>query len=659
MKSIPYPEGQKPLITFGINNDGKSDVNNIGFLSDLGNIGGDTSEDFLLRGGLNAPLRAAEDVVRLSRYFFNLKKPNGLLFIAKQNLLSRVSVKTEASRGPLNNGAYTPLKTLAQIGGGFLGAHFEKQGIIRGLRNYEDVIKSQTKEDLEETNRLATLTKLIFSKEEDSKNNFNSIKGYNLNVGNSIIQYGGGPRSILGVGKTKIKFADQRTGIHSPTYKNNFRGGSPHPLAYNFDKIFKGDRGNFTLSTIYSNLTNTLIETLLGVDHSTYNGKSNLQNDSNNVYQSGSFKTNKKSLSNWKNRYQTWDQEDLISQSPNPSGNTKEDFRKILNPTIYPNKKFLSISPDYAGKDAKNIETRVNLGDPGKRGDVSNYMKGKREMNGLNKRGPLDKITFLPLYRSEGVTSDFKAKNDLVKFRIGVIDPTSIGAKTKTYIHFRAFINKFSDSYKATWKGQKYMGRAEEFYKYDGFGRDISIDFTVAAQSKEELIPMYRKLNFLASSLAPSYTDSGYMAGNLSQMTVGGYIWEQPGIIESVNYDIPTESPWEIAIPVESKKNTDFENNQIKELPHIINVSIKFTPIHRFRPAIMETTKDLSDGAELMEDNNAYGNQKYIAIADGDPKIVDDGYADKLNNLGDELGAKYPPPPPPMKLPTIPLSPIP
>ena len=73
----------------------------------------------------------------------------------------------------------------------------------------------------------------------------------------------------------------------------------------------------------------------------------------------------------------------------------------------------------------------------------------------------------------------------------------------------------------------------------------------------------------------------------------------------------------------------------------------------------METTKDLSDGTELMEDNNAYGNQKYIAIADGDPKIVDDGYSDKLNNLGDELGTTYPPPPPPMQLPTIPLSPIP
>ena len=42
------------------------------------------------------------------------------------------------------------------------------------------------------------------------------------------------------------------------------------------------------------------------------------------------------------------------------------------------------------------------------------------------------------------------------------------------------------------------MGRAESFYKYKGFDRNISLSWTVAAQSKGELIPMYQKLNYLA-----------------------------------------------------------------------------------------------------------------------------------------------------------------
>ena len=47
------------------------------------------------------------------------------------------------------------------------------------------------------------------------------------------------------------------------------------------------------------------------------------------------------------------------------------------------------------------------------------------------------------------------------------------------------------------------MGRAEEFYKYSGFGRTISVDWTIAAQSKQELIPMHQEMNYLASPFSP------------------------------------------------------------------------------------------------------------------------------------------------------------
>ena len=38
-------------------------------------------------------------------------------------------------------------------------------------------------------------------------------------------------------------------------------------------------------------------------------------------------------------------------------------------------------------------------------------------------------------------------------------------------MHFRAFIDSFSDSYDADWSPIEYMGRAEKLYKYKGFGR--------------------------------------------------------------------------------------------------------------------------------------------------------------------------------------------
>tara|TARA_R110000744_G_scaffold92955_2_gene179748 strand:- start:1441 stop:3297 length:1857 start_codon:yes stop_codon:yes gene_type:complete len=542
MKSISYPEGQKPLITFDINNNGKSDVKFPDFLSNLGDIGGDfggdNSEDFLIRGGIQSPLRAGIDVSRLERYLLDPKKPSGLLFIAKQNLLSRIAVKTEASRGAAylfgaaNEGVYTPLSTLAQAGVGFLGTHFNKQGIdptgllgFLSINKYEDIIKEQTisnptieltdeKGDLKTNNRLLALTSLISRGEK--KRRFNGQNGYTLNIRNSIIEYGGGPNSILGIGKTKIEFQDNKINIE------NFQSNST------------------------------------------------------------------------KNSYKTYSSLNLLDQPLNSNFQTQEDFRKILDPKSSPI--ILSTSPSYRNK---NIEQRLGLGTPGARGNRLNYTEGKKSAAGENS----DKLTLQPIYKSEETRID--DGSDLCKFRIAIIDPTS--PNDKFFLHFRAFINNFGDGYKASWKGQKYMGRAEEFYKYDGFNRDISIDFTVVAQSKEELIPMHQKLNFLASTLAPTYTKSGYMAGNLSQITVGGYLYEQPGFIESLSFEIPQEIPWEIGIDTEGEID-----NTVKQLPHLINVSLKFQPIHKFRSSINNI--DFDGDGEIL----SYGQERYIALENGE-----------------------------------------
>ena len=67
---------------------------------------------------------------------------------------------------------------------------------------------------------------------------------------------------------------------------------------------------------------------------------------------------------------------------------------------------------------------------------------------------------------------------------------------------------------------------------------------------------MYKKLNFLASNLAPSYSDAGYMAGSLVELTMGGWCYELPGFISAMTLDVPQESPWEIGIPNLDRKIT-------------------------------------------------------------------------------------------------------
>ena len=172
-------------------------------------------------------------------------------------------------------------------------------------------------------------------------------------------------------------------------------------------------------------------------------------------------------------------------------------------------------------------------------------------------------------------------------------------------MHFRAFIDGFSDAYSAEWSAQKYMGRGEPLFKYGGFDRKISLSFTVAAQSKPELMIQYKKLNYLASNLAPYYSDAGYMSGPLVKLTMGGWCYDQPGFITSMTLDVPQESPWEITID----DNGNFDKS-VKELPHIVKVSgFSFTPIHTFRPEKQELTFDKNNGKL-----KSYGEQRYLSL---------------------------------------------
>ena len=221
----------------------------------------------------------------------------------------------------------------------------------------------------------------------------------------------------------------------------------------------------------------------------------------------------------------------------------------------------------------------------------------------------------MPLYQSD-IANHRGDRNDLVKFSIGIINNDD--PNLRTYIHFRAFLDSMDDNYNAEWNGFKYMGRGENFYRYNGFTRNINLGWTVAAQSKEELIPMYQKLNFLASSLTPDYSANGYMRGNLAVITVGGYLFDQPGIINSINYSVPTESPWEIGINDSEVINND---SSVKELPHIIKVTgFSFTPIHKFVPKLQKNTYDNiynKDNEGLDKIIDGFGKERYIALSNG------------------------------------------
>jgi hypothetical protein len=521
--------------------------------------------DFLVRGGLQLPKIVVDDLERLGRYFIDTKSPKGLLFTAKQNLLSRTAVKTQASSPFLNEGVYTPLSTLAQAGVSAAGFHLKKQGLnpLQGVTTYSDVAKEvigeETSNPLGLSNRLvllknAKISGLSYSFLEQRK--FSKSTGINFSNPLEILTYGGGPTSpIPGIGKTRIPFALGNTGAPVRTSQGekilgigNFNEKNfttlPSSEIFNFSNELESKGNNFLVD-----FRKTILEEVLG------------------------------------------NTENLDNSNPKNSS------------TI------MSIAPSYNPADKKTLDnstgtSRVNYTSPGARGNILNYSLGKKDINGNNVT--VDKINAYPIYDSTTPRLEPET-NDLIDFMIGVIDPYSKegGEFKKEWLHFRAYIDNFSDAYNGSWGSTQYMGRPEEVFNYKGFKRKISLSFTVAAQSKPELIKQYKKLNFLASTLAPTISKKGYMSGTLVNLTVGGWCSNLTGFIDSLTLGVPQESPWEIGIDTNGDKDPT-----TSQLPHIVKVEgFSFTPIHNFVPQ------------KAIIDDGGGTDQRYISMQSSNREI--------------------------------------
>jgi len=217
---------------------------------------------------------------------------------------------------------------------------------------------------------------------------------------------------------------------------------------------------------------------------------------------------------------------------------------------------------------------------------VTNYTLRRGDPNTLVENAS-DKINISPKIQSSNTGSiDSLKNNDLVKFFFEVIDNDCIDNTQNWFLFFRAYINNLGDNFKAEWQSYKYVGRAENFYKYGGFTRDISLSFVIYAHSRAEMLPIYEKLNYLVGTTAPDYSEAGLMRGNFTRLTIGDYMDDVPGIINNISLKPSFEAGWDINRSVDGEPLKLEEDTYIGQLPRMIEVDLSFTPIHTFAPQI-------------------------------------------------------------------------
>ena len=164
---------------------------------------------------------------------------------------------------------------------------------------------------------------------------------------------------------------------------------------------------------------------------------------------------------------------------------------------------------------------------------------------------------------------------------------------------FRASITSLTDTFNPQWNPVQMIGRADPNYHYSGYSRDMNLDFTIYATDRDELKPIWRKLNALASYTAPEYTkDSIAMKGPWMRVTIGDLFKQTPVFISSLFYTlVDNETTWDINIEHDPTR---------MQVPNKVQVSMGLTVITDYLPEKGGRMYSLNNGNALDElgDNN-------------------------------------------------------
>ena len=525
-------------------------------------------DDGLIRGGLlDTTLSIVRDEIRLGKFLTDINIQNGVkgpLFLAKQIGLNRSNPQFEnlgdsTSDERTYNREYNLLSINLNAASSPFGFHFDQNGLFPNPISYagdygskNPGIAEQNMTTFDSGDRKANRLVTYFDNMSDKPNDF-VIKSQN-----------GGSDSLYGIGSTVI---------------NRVRNTGPlnDAVTDKPDFVTLGGASSWSYKTI--NNFNTQWDTL-------FNDK----------------------------------QPSLPSTSRDNINKDFKDFRSFsqdnVNITDYP---------------AYNVENRIGVSTNKNLAYKNN--PGTNNYNWQKQTGKVDSINTINITKagtfyvnSNGAVSaqkpelfqngtEYKDKlsgffgRDIIKFRIEVNDNDNPGPGNNEVLAFRAYINSMDDDFEAKWNEYRYMGRGEPFFVYEGYSRDISLSYTVFAHTSEEMAPIWNKINYLASSLAPDYSSQGFMRGNYHYLTIGDYIYRQPGVITSLRLSNFLDHGWEIGL--NEPENQGVDAKQL-EMPKSFVVGMSFKPIHTFLPRRNTSSKYTAPFfTPDMKANNGYGGDNY------------------------------------------------
>ena len=513
------------------------------------------SLDYPIRGGSYEELAAREDFARIDRFL--LSYPQGKAFLDKQKglMFSNPKIETGQSGGFANTRAYSDGRNLmTQIAEGGTGFHHPNAGVtVQDLEfrqnKYEYIVAHKAKEQ----NRLVSLTSFKVNNQTITNDPFGNITATNLGINTfddgELFFYTGGPGSVYGLGNTLIRRATDYLGAPINTAE------APLFIGSNFrrDVYGKDVQARPELIIDYTNrLGLSKVFSITDQENNIFGGTiGNLAQQSSPDYIRAEKNPNQDVV--LFNNFMGYDTIRRQLQSLPGTLGVKDFRNEVINPNSVAKSNYRN----------NNIATRITIGNPGAR-----PANQRTNINSVFASGQ-DQINLSDIESRNDNNGTSGFPKDLIKFAFETINNDDNNFTTATF--FRAFLTGYNDSHSAEWASSRYTGRGENFYTYQGFDRTVNFNFKIAAQSKQEMRFLYRKLNYLISTLYPDYNSAGFMRGNITKLTIGDLFVRTPGILESLQLNVDDQYAWEIAMGDESK--------DMLETPQIMDVAVQFKPI--------------------------------------------------------------------------------
>ena len=200
----------------------------------------------------------------------------------------------------------------------------------------------------------------------------------------------------------------------------------------------------------------------------------------------------------------------------------------------------------------------------------------------------VDKVNLIP-YGSDGLlsTGESYEKLDFCPFKF-------YDVRNDASIVFRAILSGITDTFTPEYSSERYVGRPDSVYVYQGTEREISFTFDIYPKSDAELVTLWEKMNYLAGLTYPSWNGAGGggmgMISPICELTIGDMYRDAPGYLSGLTYTIMDEGTWEL---------------DLARLPKYVQASATFVYIGKRLPSSTQKHYDVPwVGEEVYVNNN-------------------------------------------------------